>query len=768
MASPFSMFRKRQKLAMAFLCLLAMISFVILPYLQDLIGGGQQGAKNPVAVKTSKYGNLYESDINRLRADRQKVLAVLGELGMVAGGNPQLVEWRLQREFGPPTEESVVNSWLLARRAETLGMVVGDKTINAFLKEWTGNKVTQEGFQKAFKQSPEVSAEHFFDLMRQELLGRQLRATFDCSLRAITPGQRWDYFNRVNRVATIEAIPVAVADYIKQVKDPTEEELKEFFEKHKDDILSPMSPAPGFRKPQQVAIEYFKAEFDKFSSPAAVSDAEVKERYEKNKKSYDEAFKSLAEEKDVKKEGDQKTPAKDAKDAKDTKEATATDKAAEAKTPDDVKTDVKQETKEPAKETPKEEKKEPAKKDDAKGSSAVGNSTPFRLASMLQDAKPDEKKDETAGEKKDEKKAATPEAKPAAEPVKETGKPDAAKTAEKSPDAAKNPDAPKDGLTDKIKESIRQEIAIEKIQKVFDRLREPMEKYRRERSIYDADVIRSKTSKDGKPLSAPPAALDFEKLAKENGLTVGRTDKVSQWDMRDMELAGSRVEGRLPVLQYAFEGLSKWRAAVSSDAKAVYLFWKSDEEKEHSPKFTDEGVREEVLRQWKLIQARDLAMKQAEKWAGEAKNNPDKTLKQIFADRPDARVARPTPFTWITLGNVASNMMPRAEISTVSGVEMAGDDFMRTVFRLKPGEAGAAFNAPQTVVYVVRPSQFSPDHKTRWQDFQKEPFGRYASAGQDDWMRTARAWLEEIQKDAGFEWAAGRKPDRYEDRERQE
>ena len=36
---------------------------------------------------------------------------------------------------------------------------------------------------------------------------------FAVSLEAVTPGQRWDYFNRVKRKATIEAIPLVVANY---------------------------------------------------------------------------------------------------------------------------------------------------------------------------------------------------------------------------------------------------------------------------------------------------------------------------------------------------------------------------------------------------------------------------------------------------------------------------------------------------------------------------------------------------------------------------
>ena len=65
---------------------------------------------------------------------------------------------------------------------------------------------------------------------------------FAPSLNATTPGERWDYFNRLKRMATIEAIPLAVADYVKKVDDPTDPELKKFFEEHKEQYPNPDVP----------------------------------------------------------------------------------------------------------------------------------------------------------------------------------------------------------------------------------------------------------------------------------------------------------------------------------------------------------------------------------------------------------------------------------------------------------------------------------------------------------------------------------------------
>ena len=67
------------------------------------------------------------------------------------------------------------------------------------------------------------------------------------------------------------------------------------------------------------------------------------------------------------------------------------------------------------------------------------------------------------------------------------------------------------------------------------------------------------------------------------------------------------MNGGVPVSQYAFQSLSTFRPAISDDADGLYLFWKTEDEKDHVPKFEDEGVRDEVLRAWKMIEARKLA-----------------------------------------------------------------------------------------------------------------------------------------------------------------
>ncbi len=750
MASPFSVFRKRQKLWMAIACLLAIISFVFLPNLGSLLGrGDNKGREDLVVVKTKKFGDLRQSNLSILRWNKQKVRAVLIDLRVAAGQDSRAAEELVNRMFGSITDDDLVDTWLKVRRAQEVGMVVSDDAVTRFLEQWTALKVEKKTIQQIIERTPPVSEAQFCDLLREELLPQRLMEVFAPSIEVggqpiATPSQRWDWFNRVNRMAVIEAVPLAVANYVKDVKDPADDVLEKFFEEHNEVLPNPTSPQPGFKRPQKVAIEYFKADIASFA--AKVTDAEVLKEYEKNKDVYDQRFRIPPPEPpkheaakaagSVKKENAEKENA-----TKPKPESKPTKVVPNAKTPAIEPNNV-EPKKEPA--TPKTEKKEPNKTSAAKGTSSADGRSPFMLTAMQAEKSPAQPPKSPAKPEKQatkvEKPATIVEQKPADK---------------KAPSGKKN-EGPIDELPVALKTFIRQRIAVEKIQNAFEGLSEPVKEYQEACKKYD--LLKIQYEREKKQVPASPTRPDFEKLAKANGLLTGQTKLLSEWESQDTDIGGSLIGGQLPVYAYVYKSLSKYRSMVSIDGNAAYLFWKNDDVKDYVPKFDDKGVREEVLRSWKLIQARSIARKAAKSLADEA-NKAAKPLKQVLRNRMDLRVALPPKFSWMTITPVApaSRQRPQLRISPVADVPMAGDDFMSTVFQLEPGQTDVAFNIPETVVYVVRPSEFTPLYKVRWLTFLADSFGTYSAAGGPDQLRVLRAWGEEIKKSAGFEWGPGHK-----------
>ncbi len=766
MASPFTVFRRNQKMMLALLTILAMFGFVFLPMVMDMLGTRTGGTRNPVVVKTNTFGSLRASDIHDLQQNHLKLLQVLTAVVSQSHeqASPESVRRYLENAvgFGPTTEDNVVNRWLMTKQAEKRGIVISDTLINHFLKGITQNKVSAEQFQTAFR-SAGMNVRQFFHLLRGALMANELQAVFQVGIdpRATTPGQRWDYFNRVKRSANIEAIAVPVANFAGQVQTPTDEELTAFFEKHKNQYPIPTSPEPGFRKPATIALQYLKLDGDKLL--ASVSEDEIRQRYEKDKATYDQLFQKLDKAAEKAEGGkDASAPKEDAKAATEQKATTEQKPAGET---------VKEPTAKPEapateKETPKSSEKNVEPADKKSNSTSSRQRSSVMLVSMTEDNKPTETKaaDETQPTNKTAaptKEAVKESKEPVEEPAKKEDSAAAAKAAEKAPaekpaspagqpSVAKEPPTAKTagGLTDQIKGYIREQIAAEKRSKIFESVQKQVDEYRQQYNDYQAQSLSNKTL-------PPPQPLNLEQLAKENGLAHGEIPLMPQWELRGTELGASLVNARVPVAEVAYQGLSLFRPAVSVDTQGnVYMLWKSQETKSEVPKFED--VREQALASWKLFHARDQAMKQAEALAKEA-ITAKKPLAEVFAKKENVQVITPPSFTWMNQGTIAMGWQQQAVLSNVAKIDFAGEEFMRSVFGLDTaGDVTVAFNAPKTVAYVVRLKEFSPHYSLLWEIFQREDFRSYVSAAAADFQQIQEAWLNALKSSAGFVWVGPR------------
>ena len=280
MASPFAVFRKNQKMLIATLGLLAMIAFVFLPIILQNMGGRE--VKNPLVVKTKRFGDINEQRLDGMIRQRQMVLNFLERAVSISGTDPRFVRMYLESYIGPTTEEAVVDAWLRAQMATEMGLDVTDTEVNAFLKEVTGDRVTSHQFNEILS-SLRISQAQLFAAFRTELLAMNFRQLFSQSIEGSPPAERWDYYQRLNRRATVEIAPIPVAKFVSRVAEPDEGALQAFFDKYKEEYSDPASVEPGFRDPQKIALEYFKASYDDFIDPKSVTEEEVKQHYEQFK-----------------------------------------------------------------------------------------------------------------------------------------------------------------------------------------------------------------------------------------------------------------------------------------------------------------------------------------------------------------------------------------------------------------------------------------------------------------------------------------------------
>ncbi|MFH1920658.1 MAG: hypothetical protein ABIP48_12315 [Planctomycetota bacterium] len=807
---------------LALLGVLVMVGFVILPAIMQ--GMGQQSRANPRVVTTKNYGDLHSSNLAGLRWRRQIALRFFDALGralVMAGANPAPVQMAVRemvpdQGVSPISDEALVETWLLARRAEELGLVVDNATISAFIRELMQDRITPDGLA-AILQRADISDNELLSVLRQELLAMRLRGIFRLSVQGTTPAERWDYFQRLNRKVTIESLEVPVSRFLDDVDDPDEATLRDFFEEYKAEPYDPASPEPGFREPKKVAVEYLKAEYESFFQRelAAVSPEELKAYYEEHKGEYREESlpapdgeepaavdseakaeegESAAPESSGKPEDpasqdaapDQEMPAGEAGTETPEAEPAPTTPDGEAASAPEKPAEAEPENTEPANTEPADtkpaEEASPGSTGAADDTSSTAGASPFRLASFLaEDAAPEETAAEEGPSASSEEPsvelapadgaAAEPtppqesmaETMPADEPAEqaeaapeepagEEGKPSAEPAAATPEEGDVAAGEPKYLPLEKVEEEIRNKLARDKANEAIVKVLADL------RSQLERDhekLILFEVESKNDPGKTAPEKTDFDELAEQHdGLDHYTTELFSALDAEQLDgIVKSSVGQQTSFIDAVFELLPKQRPEISQDTDGNhYLFWKVDEAEERVPELEDAGVRERVVREWKKRAARILARQEAEQMAAKAREAGKPLAEALPARSSD--VVPSEPFTWLTYGAIQPWMAyAPPSVSAVEGVDTPGDDFMRAVFTLKKKEVGAAMNQPQTVAYVVRLTDSNPLDKVLWTEFTAPgSYYSYFRAAWHDQSSAEKAWLDGIKKEVGFAW----------------
>jgi hypothetical protein len=750
--------------------ILAMLAFFVLPPFLQMgsgIGGG-----DPV-VATWKGGEVREAALERAVAMRSVVNRFLVESAAAAGRDPS------QLPLFPETEEQVVRTQLLAKEAQSLGMVVSDSAINEFLAQWTNNMVRQEQFDailSGLRLGPTAVSQHdLFEMLRTDLAARNLLILFQTGFAGDPPGWRWDYFRRIEQSAVVEAVPVIVETLAKETSTPSEQTLRTFFERYKDDLPEPRSADPGFRQQHRVQYEYLVAKQDAFEAAAAkdVTEAEIADYYEKNKLTM---FRAKA------------APAPSAPEKPGDGAAAAEAKSAEAKT-EQPPAEQKPAEEKPAASKPAEAKPEASKQQaPPPGSSRrdTAGRRPFATVAFRQpaveaaraeaksaeakapEAKAPESKavDAKSAEAKEAAdKAADSAGKPAAgekdaAPKGEEKPAGAAAPAEKAADekaaAAKPPESevePLEKVRDRIREQLAREKANTRVDAVFTAAAADLTRYAEDQALWQA---RRETG------IAAPRPPDFDAIAKVQGLEAVHSKLIAADEAIADDPIGGTFEfvpdpgSRFGIRQQRWvdqiygSGAMLLRPVTSRDVQGNrYLSWKTEDQPAFTPSF--ETARDDVERAWRIVEARGLARKKAEQLAAEAVAGK-KPLEALVEGRSDLKATRIGPFTWLAPGSTALRSTPT--ISQPSGLFMPGEEFMRAVFSLDPEQTAVAFNEPQTVCYCVRLVSLEPPVTELRDRFlaKRDDQAALAMAAQLELSEAFSTWIDGLEKRHILEW----------------
>ena len=699
MATPLSALSKYTGPAMIVLGVLLMISFVIGDAMPGQ-GGPQKNENANDTVAAWNGGYITERQLNEAIKHRnilsnfQQEVYRLGQISANEAGVGELplrvspVMLPISRE--QHVEEDIIWKKIFAQQATDAGMVLSDEVVLDYLNAIGRDRVSKDQMRaiigKMSDRGTRATIDFVFDLLRESLLARNYIASHAFAMDTTLPSERYEDWLKCNDQIVLEAAPIRVSDFLDQVGEPSEEELKDLYEEFKERVpmndfipeyeVELRSPYPAFAQPEMVSVQYLKADFNKLAESLedSVTDEEIAKYYEENKESFIKADEALFGDDSLFDEDDQQESAE----------------ADESSDPDTM--DEESETE-------------------------------------------DEKDESEATEENDSMESATEEV------VEEEEEEE-----EESADTEKDDDKkyqPLSEVSDEIRKRVAQQKAAEKIGTKMRELKLELELAYED---YFSDVLDSEDL--GQELPAPPAVLsDLEPLAEKHALELDRIENISLKELRDNPIGKTRNLENTSSRNYSYwvrcfggDKLELNEPALHYDSDSnLYLLLVTDRQERKVLSF--EEAREQVVEAWKKQEAAKLAMAEAEKLAKEA-NEKGSPLSSLFLEDDERGSFETAPFAFLQVVNISQqDGRITLGLSQPDQILGAGPDLMTKAFDLKTDEVGAVLNHDQSIAYLLRVAAHVTPEDELHRDFLREGLSWYGLRPMQQ-RRVARAIQE--------------------------
>ena len=517
-----------------------------------------------------------------------------------------------------------------------------------------------------------------------------------------TPHQLWDSYQMMNLKESLQAVAIPVNDFVNEIGQPSDAELTLFFEKFKNYRWTDES-RPGFMAMPRVQLAYLTADFEKFENKINPSEEDVREYYEKNKDRYrapemkESTAPKLPDEKaepnaaDALKPEDQKSPQTEEKkpateaDEKKTDEVDQKkdDEAGDNKNSAEVKSESKC-GEDDATSEQKAEKEAAVEKKDVSDAAATIPEPPATPTS-----------DDDAVKKPGAAEISLPKL-------------------SNSPESLPQPKLRE--LNDDLKLEIRETIARDRAFGIiaaaldqasefmiplgldYDTTIDPKEKLEKVKVI--ADKLKKYAAENDLEYKETPEWEYEELLSEPIGMAFEnqkRSPVASDVLMRD-----ERGESRMP--------LYSPRRADLRTRRGSFAYWKINDTPARVTELKEDAVREKAIRAWKFDQARLLAEKRAKALAEQAKLNGNNLVAAVSGESstghnndPALTVIETPEFTWLSSPQSVPSAQGDPLTTDIPLIPNVDNEFMKVVFEdLKQGEIGVASNSSKSTYYIVK------------------------------------------------------------------
>jgi hypothetical protein len=273
---PFAVFRQHQRKLLAVFAILAMIGFVLSDTLPRWINGDRVSAQDIVVAEL--YGKkIHLSDLARVNEKRQRANRFMYYADRF--GNPNF--------FGGTTRGELIDALILEHEADRLNIPETPEFARDWIDQQTNGAMTPSLFES-------ILARYERRIGGVELLtdiASQIRialARQEIAVPVVTPLDVFRNYRDQTERASFKVVPVVVDSFAGKVPDPTESEIKEFFEKYKDVLPDPASPTPGFKVPRKVKAEFLSIDSNAVTKriQAKITEPELVVYYETRKKDF--------------------------------------------------------------------------------------------------------------------------------------------------------------------------------------------------------------------------------------------------------------------------------------------------------------------------------------------------------------------------------------------------------------------------------------------------------------------------------------------------
>jgi len=755
-SSPFELFRRNLKPLMVLLTLLALFSFVVLPsvamYQQRSAGMGGSNTRL-ASFDGGEYDLNKVTYFTRTHFATVQFLRQLAETTIARGGTPRVSGFRFDTQQNAiqslginsnPSDQASVRTMMFAGEAKKVGLELDDTAVRNWLTSFTDGRLTDAEINGVLQASTrnQLGQFHLYEQLRTQLLSEayQRRAMSGLAVEGrpiVPPAQQWDLFLRLNRNAVADAFAVNVADFLDKTSDkPSPKEIERVFEEGKTRFPDDESPTPAFRRPYLANIEYLAGSLDDFIAREIESLTEDQLRAEYQRRLEGGDFKMPEESTD-----EDLTEEDSTEDGQPAAEgAPAEDSSAEA---DDMPAE------EEGGERPAgEEDGEPPVESPQAESTQAESTQP-----AVEDSSTETPADETPA---DETQSRVAPQDGAVMLVAARAQEDSAETAAEAPAAdaadaeAPAADAPAEAnvqtfedVRDQIARSMATQPALAKLDAAVTEVDKAMRTYFNERAIA------------GPKAEKIPARPNLKALAEKLGMRHGETGLIDARQLQDQPIVrsfgvGVGMQRGNSFLQTMFIDRPTMFApvrTVDDQAAVSFVSWKTEDRESSIP--TLDEARDEVVLAIRMAEARKLARARAEKWSAEF-NQSDKPIRELVPPEQSSLVFESLgPFSWMN----SFGFGMQAFMGNVPDLDRVGEAFMRQVFTSERSQWGVAPNSPETVFYVVRPTEFSPSTDELYQRFSQMIQRFQASTlAVEEVVQVRDGFYEALDKRTGFKW----------------